>query len=65
VVKGRVIVADAMFCQRELCAQVVEDDGGYLVAVKENQPGLLRDIRQEFAARDAAFSPLHAGTTAV
>ncbi len=63
VVKGRVIVGDAMFCQRDLCEQIVQDEGDYLVAVKENQPGLLRDIQHEFAARDAAFSPLHAGTT--
>jgi hypothetical protein len=65
VVKGRVIVGDAMFCQRDLCQQIVQDEGDYLVAVKENQPGLLRDIQHEFAARDAAFSPLHAGAATV
>ena len=65
VVQGRVIVGDAMFCQRDLCEQVVNDGGDYLLAVKENQPALLRDIEHEFAARDAAFSPLHAAAAAV
>lgn len=41
-VEGRVIVGDAMFCQRDLCQQVIDSGGDYLVTVKENQPGLLR-----------------------
>jgi hypothetical protein len=57
--KGKVVVGDAMFCQREVCQQVLDSDGDYLFAVKENQPTLLREIEQEFAAQDAAFSPLH------
>lgn len=61
-VEGCVIVGDAMFCQRDLCQQVVDSGGDYLVAVKENQPGLLREIELEFTAQPAVFSPL--GTTA-
>lgn len=48
VLRGRVIVGDAMFCQRDLCQQVVESAGDYLFAVKENQPTLLREISLEF-----------------
>ena len=59
VLEGRVIVGDAMFCQRDLCEQIVEDGGDYFIAVKENQPTLLREIQLELAAEDAAFSPLH------
>ena len=62
-VSGRVVVGDAMFCQREFCQQVLDSGGDYLVAVKENQPGLLREIQQEFAAQNAAFSPLGAAAT--
>ena len=58
VLKGRVVVGDAIFCQRDLCEQIIDSGGDYFIAVKENQEGLLRDIRSEFAAKDAAFSPL-------
>jgi hypothetical protein len=57
-VRGRVIVGDAIFCQRDLCQEVIDSGGDYLVAVKENQPGLLREIKLEFTAQPAAFSPL-------
>jgi hypothetical protein len=53
VLHGRVIVGDAMFCQREVCQQILDDDGDYLIAVKENQPTLLRDISLEFRTASA------------
>jgi hypothetical protein len=62
-VKGRVILGDAMFCQRDVCAKIVEQGGDYLFTVKGNQLGLERDIAAGFgfesAARSiaAAFSP--------
>jgi hypothetical protein len=62
-VKGRVVLGDAMFCQRDLCAKIVEREGDYLFTVKGNQLGLERDIAAGFAfeasARKtaAAFSP--------
>jgi hypothetical protein len=58
VIEGQVIVGDAMFCQRDLCEQILEDGGDYFFAVKENQPTLLREIQLELAANEAAFSPL-------
>jgi hypothetical protein len=63
VLKGRVLVGDAMFCQRDLCQQVLESKGDYLIAVKENQPTLLRDIELEFTAEPAVFSPLQSAPT--
>lgn len=61
---GRVIIGDAMFCQRDLCQKIVDSGGDYLISVKENQPGLLREIELEFTASTAGFSPLHpAGTS--
>jgi hypothetical protein len=57
VLTGRVIVGDAIFCQRDLCEQVLDSGGDYLIAVKENQPTLLREIELEFTAEPAAFSP--------
>jgi len=58
VLEGRVVVGDAMFCQRDLCEQIVDAGGDYFFPVKENQPTLLREIRLELAADEAAFSPL-------
>ncbi len=64
VLKGRVVVGDAIFCQREICEHVIEDEGDYLFAVKENQPGLLRAIELELTADEAVFSPLPTAATA-
>ncbi|MGD9857051.1 MAG: transposase [Planctomycetaceae bacterium] len=54
VLEGQVIVGDAMFCQRDLCEQIVEDGGDYFFPVKEKQPTLLREIQLELAANEAA-----------
>lgn len=57
-VAGRVVVGDAIFCQRDVCQHIIDSGGDYLFPVKDNQPGLLRDIELEFTAQPAAFSPL-------
>jgi hypothetical protein len=58
VLEGRIVTGDAMFCQRDLCAQVVQDGGHYFVVVKDNQAELLRDLSDAFShTADAAFSP--------
>lgn len=54
VLKGRIVTGDAMFCQRELCQQIVDSGGHYLLVVKENQHNLRETIAAEF---QAAFSP--------
>jgi hypothetical protein len=58
VLEGRVIVGDAIFCQREVCQEILENGGDYLLAVKDNQPALHQEIQLELAAPQAAFSPL-------
>ncbi len=45
---GRVMTGDALFCQRNLCQQVVRAGGDYLLLVKDNQPTLREDIRLLF-----------------
>jgi hypothetical protein len=54
---GAVVTADAMFTHADFCREVRKANGDYLLAVKDNQPTLLRDIEATFAA-DAALSPL-------
>jgi len=56
VLKGRLITGDAIFCQRDLCRQIIDDDGHYLFTVKDNQSELKAAIEAEF---EPAFSPLH------
>ena len=45
---GRVLTGDALFCQRQLCQQVVAAGGDYLFVVKDNQPTLAEDLRLLF-----------------
>jgi hypothetical protein len=62
-VRGRSVLGDALFCQRDVCQEVVDRGGDYLFFVKDNQPGLQADIAAGFgheaAVRSiaAAFSP--------
>ena len=46
---GRVVVADALLTQREVCRQIVDGGGDYLLPVKENQPTLYRDLAEAFS----------------
>ena len=57
VLQGKLIVGDAMFCQRDICQRICEKEGDYLVIVKKNQQKLRDDIRLSFAV-PANFSPL-------
>lgn len=65
VLANTVITADAAHCQQETCQQIVDSGGDYVITAKENQPELVKTIALEFAAKDAVFSPLHRGSTAV
>jgi DDE_Tnp_1-associated/Transposase DDE domain len=66
-VRGRIVIGDAMFCQRDVCAEVIGLGGDYVFFAKANQPGLQADVAAGFgyeaAARAvaAAFSPRRPG----
>lgn len=47
--QGRVLTGDALYCQRELCRQVLERGGDYLLTVRGNQPTLFRLLQRTFA----------------
>ncbi len=57
VLKGRVVIGDAMFCQKEICREVIDSGGDYFVVVKDNQPTLRKNVQLAFA-KSEAFSPL-------
>jgi hypothetical protein len=69
-VKGCIFTGDAAFCQRDLCEQIIDGGGDYVLAVKDNQPGLAIDIAAGLAFEDekrrqaAAFPPLPGGAAA-
>ena len=54
VVKGRLVTGDAMFCQRELCEEIVDSGDDYLFVVKVNQPELKAAVAADF---QPGFSP--------
>jgi hypothetical protein len=53
-VKGKVVVGDAIFCQRDLAEKVITSEGDYVLTVKDNQPGLGVDLRAGFGFEHAA-----------
>ena len=57
VLKGKVMVGDAAYCDREICQKISEKQGDYLVLVKDNQPTLHKEIQQAFVI-PRSFSPL-------
>jgi hypothetical protein len=62
-VAGNILTGDALFCQRDLCARIIEAGGDYLFTVKDNQPSLATDINAGLAYAEqaqrltAAFPP--------
>jgi DDE_Tnp_1-associated/Transposase DDE domain len=54
VLTGRVVTADAMFCQPEICRAIVDSGGDYLIVVKDNQKELKEAIAGDFLP---GFSP--------
>jgi predicted transposase YbfD/YdcC len=52
--KGCVVTADALHCHRAMAAAITARGGDYVLAVKANQPGLLRDAEAALARAPSA-----------
>ena len=50
--KGCVVTADALHCHRAMAKAIVERGGDYVLAVKNNQPGLLRDAKAAISSAE-------------
>jgi predicted transposase YbfD/YdcC len=50
--KGCVVTADALHCHREMAKAIVDRGADYVLAVKNNQPGLMRDAKAAIAAAE-------------
>lgn len=48
-VKGCIVTVDAIGCQKSIAEQVIEQQGDYVLAVKDNQPKLFAHVRSLFA----------------
>ena len=48
-IKGQIITADALHCQRETCETIVEQGGDYCLQLKGNQGDMQDDVRAVFA----------------
>ena len=57
--KGRIVTADAMSCQRVICAQIVGQGGDYVIALKGNQGSLHDDVRLFLEDPDRPGDPIH------
>lgn len=51
--KGCIVTIDAIGCQTEIARKIVERDGDYLLAVKDNQGSLADALREFFAEAQA------------
>jgi predicted transposase YbfD/YdcC len=61
---GRVVIGDAIFCQRDLAEQVRRQGDDYVLIVKDIQEGLATDIAAGFGYEAAARSVAAATGTA-
>lgn len=51
-IKGKTITADALHCQRETCAKIIEKQGNYVFGLKENQKTLHDNIELYFKSEN-------------
>ena len=58
--KNTTVTIDAMGCQTDIARLIVEREGAYLLAVKENQAGLYHDIETAFSYADTCKNCLAA-----
>ena len=55
--RGCIVTIDAIGCQRKIAQQIIEQGGDYLLAVKDNQPGLSSQIQKVLAGSTAQSFP--------
>ena len=51
-VSGCIVTIDAMGCQKEIARLIIEDSGDYVLALKENQGQLYREVKELFEDDD-------------
>jgi len=56
-ISGCIVTIDAMGCQRKIAEQIIEQEGDYVFAVKENQPNLRTGMEHVLGAADQDRKP--------
>ena len=51
--REKIVTTDAMGCQKEIAKFIVEQEGDYVLAAKENQPTLYAEMQAAFAAAES------------
>ncbi len=64
-IKDRVVTIDAMGCQKKVAAQIIDQKGHYILALKENQKHLHRRVKTLFADMLAVGKLSHEGQSLV
>ena len=52
--KGCIVTGDALFCQRDICATIIDAGGDYVLFAKDNQPSLVIDVQAGLAFDEQA-----------
>ena len=47
-IKGDIVTADAMSCQKEIVAKIKEKEADYILALKGNQPSMEQEVKEYF-----------------
>lgn len=47
-IEGQIVTIDAMGCQRDICEQIIDQEGDYVISLKGNQGSLHEDVRLWF-----------------
>lgn len=55
--RDKIVTIDAAGCQKNIAAQIVNGDGDYVLAVKDNQPKLHAEVQQAFDTALETDSP--------
>ena len=55
-VKGAIVTADAMSCQKKIVEKIVQKQADYVLGLKENQHRLYEDVRLFFEAFDGVYA---------
>ena len=59
IVKGCIVTIDAMGCQTEIAAKIIEREADYILAVKDNQQSLHKELQELFCLhRNESFETL-------
>lgn len=55
LIKGAIIIIDAMGCQKKIAKKIIEQEGHYVLGLKENQENLLKKVIKHFEDLKNAF----------